>query len=60
MMKVEKIREYLKGKNIQQVSRDTGLHFNTVYAIANGKKKNPSYNVVLTLSNYLEGNNGES
>jgi transcriptional regulator with XRE-family HTH domain len=53
MMSVEEIRNKLQGMNIKKVARDTSLHFNTIYSIANGKKKNPSYNVVLKLSEYL-------
>lgn len=53
MMLVEEIRRKLHGMNIKKVSRDTGLHFNTIYSIANGKKTNPTYNVVLKLSEYF-------
>jgi hypothetical protein len=53
MMKLHGLQYHLNKSNIAQVGRDTGLHFNTLYGIANGKKINPSYNVVNVLSEYF-------
>lgn len=59
MMTIEEIREGLKDRKLKEVSKRTGLHYNTVCAVANGKKKNPMYNVVESLSNYLTNSAAE-
>ena len=54
MMSLEEIKNALSDRNIMQVAKNTKIHFNTVYSIANGKNKNPSYCVMETLSTYLQ------
>lgn len=55
MMTLEKIRQALKDRRPSIVARSTGLHINTVARIRDGQNTNPSYDVVVALSNYLQG-----
>jgi transcriptional regulator with XRE-family HTH domain len=41
--------------NLYKVSKDTGVHRNTLSAIRLGKNANPSYATVKTLSDYFLG-----
>lgn len=54
MLKIEKIKKMLEDRNLSKVSRTTGVHINTLRNIRDGKNDNPSYKVVLVLSEYLE------
>ena len=56
MMTLEQVKEKLQDRNIAEVSRRCNLQYKTVFDIATGRNKNPSYNTVLKLINYLEGN----
>lgn len=56
MMSLDEIREGLKDRNIQAVSRATGLHRQTIYNVVNGKG-NTLYVTAATLSDYLKGKN---
>jgi len=51
---LEEIRAGLVGETILYVSRDLGLHYNTLRCIINGKENNPTYNTLVKLSKYLE------
>ena len=53
MMDLEQIREGLKDRKLTEVAKNTGLHYNTVRAVASGHKTNPMYNVAKVLSDYL-------
>lgn len=53
MITIEELRNLLADRNIKVVAENTGLHYNTVYNIATGKTKNPSYNIMITLMKYL-------
>jgi len=53
MINIDDLVKKLKESNIREVARKTGLHFNTVYLIANGKNKNPTYSVLLKISEHL-------
>lgn len=37
MMKLDEIRKKLEAYNLRQVARDTGLHYETIRNVANGK-----------------------
>ena len=58
MKTIEELRERLSRYCLARVSRQTGLHYNVVYRVARGTVKNPSYDTVLRLSNYLDGELG--
>jgi len=55
MLDLTRIRERLMYSNLYKVSKDTGVHRNTLSAIRLGKNANPSYATVKTLSDYLLG-----
>lgn len=55
MLTIEKIRELLLDRNLEAVSKATGLSRQTLSSIRSGKAKEPSYNTVKIISDYLEG-----
>lgn len=55
MLTLNDIRKRLQDRNIQAVSRNTGLHFNTLHRIKRGDSM-PSYATLERLSAYLEEN----
>jgi DNA-binding phage protein len=50
-MDIDKIRRQLKDRNLKAVAAAAGLHFNTVYRLANGGT--PSLETVQKLTIYL-------
>ena len=56
MMTLEQVKEKLQDRNIAEVSRRCNLQYQTVFNIATGRNKNPSYNTVVKLVEYFEGN----
>ena len=54
MKTLQEIRELLAGRNLAKVGRGVGLSRAYLQRIAAGKRVNPSYEVVKTLSDYLE------
>lgn len=50
-----RVRDALSDRNLSRVAAATGLHENTVRAIANGKNKNPTFETLQRLSTYLFG-----
>ena len=54
MLSPEELREKLKDRVIKVVAEKSGLHYNTVANIANGKSTDPSYASVKILSDYFE------
>ena len=43
---LETIRALLEGANISKLSKDTGLHYNTLRYIRDGVIKNPGVNTI--------------
>ncbi len=56
MLKLEEIIERLKDRNLSVVARSVGVTPAYLSAICRGINKNPTYSVVLSLSEYLEKN----
>ena len=56
---LEEIRERLHDRKLTIVAQQTGLHYNTIYRIANGTSKDPAYSVVKRLSEYLDQEGGD-
>jgi DNA-binding phage protein len=52
MLTVKEIREKLKECNLNAVSRDTGLHIQTLYKIKN-ESPDPRHSTVRILSEYF-------
>ena len=57
MMTLEELKLKLEDRNLKQVAKNSGVSYETVLTIATGKNKNPSYNSVLKLINYLGDKN---
>ena len=53
---MERIRTALKDRNLARVAMSTGLHENTIRAIASGKNNNPHMTTYEKLVKYLFGN----
>jgi len=53
---MERIRFALKDRNLARVAISTGLHENTIRAIAAGKNNNPHMTTYEKLVKYLFGN----
>lgn len=54
MLTIEEIRERLQDRRLAMVADSTGIHYVTLQAIRTGRVKNPSYDTVKALSDYLE------
>lgn len=54
-MTMEKIRRALQDRNLAKVAVATGLHENTIRAIASGKNNNPHMTTYEKLVKYLFG-----
>jgi len=52
---LQRIRDALEDRNLSKVAAQTGLHENTVRAIAGKKNDNPSIETIKKLSDYLFG-----
>ena len=55
MMTLEQVKEALQDRKLTQVAERTGLAYQTVWRVSAGKGERVSYDVVKTLSDYLEG-----
>ena len=53
MMDIGNLRYVLKMANITQVSKETGIHQNTLYKIRDGVNKNPKVKTVEELSKFF-------
>ncbi len=54
MLSLEDIRRRLRGETITDVSEATGLHYNTVRYIRDGRQSNPTLRVMAALSSYFK------
>lgn len=46
----------LEGRNLAHVARKTGINLRNLYRITSGQTKNPHYETVRKISEYLEQN----
>jgi hypothetical protein len=53
MLTLERISTLLADRRISRVSRATGLHYNTIRNIRDGKCNNPTLRIQSALSDYL-------
>jgi hypothetical protein len=60
MMKLEDIRGLLQDRRVSMIAEATGIHFNTIREIRDNENANPTYKVMMKLTDYLESNNGRS
>ena len=54
MLSLDQIREALQDRIPSKVVEATGLHYNTVRDIRDNPHANPTYRVMMALSNYFE------
>ena len=54
MQDLSSIIEKLKLFNLSEVSRKTGIKYDTLYAIASGKTPNPTYKNIKLLDDFLK------
>lgn len=54
MLTLEQIRERLKDRRLTVVSKEIGVSYPAVLAIAKGESDNPNYKTIELLSDYLE------
>ena len=54
MLNLEQIKEKLQDRKLMVVSEKTGVHYNTLKNILDGKNTNPTIRVIEAISNYLE------
>ena len=54
MLTVEQMIERLKDRRIRMVAKASGVSYQTIYNMVQGKSL-PSYETLVRLSNYLEG-----
>ena len=54
MLSLEEIMELLHDRNLNMVARKTGLAYDTVWRVAKGKAKEPSYYTIKKLSEYFQ------
>ncbi len=55
MLDLKEIRKLLADRRVDLVAEATGLGYNTVREIRCGAQKNPNYDTVKALSDYLTG-----
>lgn len=58
MLTIDEIRKKLLDRRPSVVSAVTGVHVNTIISIQKGRGLNPTYRVMLALSNYLQDKEG--
>jgi transcriptional regulator with XRE-family HTH domain len=54
MLTLDQIREKLQDRRLSVVSEACGISHSYLHLIVNGKRVNPTYEVVKKLSDYLE------
>jgi|YNPMSStandDraft_1061717.scaffolds.fasta_scaffold97453_2 transcriptional regulator with XRE-family HTH domain len=52
-LSLDVIRACLQDRKLRQVAKATGLHYNTLWKIRQGRAKRPSADVIFRLSRYL-------
>ena len=59
MLTLDEVKSRLSDRNLKEVSRRTGISYANLYAIATGRRENPTYKVIAKLSDYLEQKNDQ-
>lgn len=54
MRNLEELKKLLKQSNLAKVSRETKIHYNTVYLISTGAIKNPKFDKIQKLDEYFD------
>lgn len=53
MLTLAQIKKRLEDRNLREVARRTGLHYNTILGYARGEVKDPPISTAQKLSEYL-------
>lgn len=53
-MTLDQIQEALTDRNLKEVERKTGIHYVTLSRIRSGKNRNPRYETIRVLVEYLK------
>lgn len=59
MMTLDEIRHDLSDRNISEVARRIGMHRQQLWLIASGINKNPTYETIKRISDYLEASKND-
>jgi hypothetical protein len=54
---LDKIRFLLQDRRLNHIAEATGIHINTIRDVRDNPDANPTYKVLVALSNYLESMN---
>ena len=54
-MQIEELRERIKPFNLREVSRQTGIKYGHLYWVISGRIKNPPYDTVCKLIEFIKG-----
>ena len=55
MMTPDQLQAALQDRRIDKVAEATGIHYNTVRRVARGEARNPTWDTIRRLSDYLKG-----
>ena len=53
-MQIEELRERIKPFNLREVSRQTGIKYGHLYWVISGRIKNPPYDTVCKLIEFIK------
>lgn len=53
-MQLEELRQKLRFFNLKEVAKATGINYQKVYWVASGRSKNPPYNTVRVLVDFIK------
>jgi predicted glycosyl hydrolase (DUF1957 family) len=56
MLTLDQIQKKLADRNLNMIARETGLAYDTVWRIAKKRAKQPTYDAIKRISDYLEAN----
>lgn len=56
MLTLDQIKVLLADRRLDIVAKATNVHRNTLAAIRDGRNENPTYAILIRLSDYLSGN----
>lgn len=56
MLSLDQIKERLRDRRLTVVSKEIGVSYPTLLAIAKGDTVNPNYETIIKISEYLERN----